>query len=132
MRRIIVNVENEVGVIAAVSKILADQEINIVNMNTADIDDTGVISISTEDDDHDKALWWLADAGYKAMTEEALVVTMPDEPGALAKVAEKLAGESINIVSIHIVNRAHGHTTVSLSTDDQDKARALMKDALVT
>ncbi len=132
MRSIIVNVENEVGVIAAVSKILADQEINIVNMNTADIDDTGVISISTEDDDHDKALWWLADAGYKAMTEEALVVTMPDEPGALAKVAEKLAGESINIVSIHIVNRAHGHTTVSLSTDDQDKARALMKDALVT
>lgn len=132
MRSIIVNVENEVGVIAAVSKILADQEINIVNMNTADIDDTGVISISTEDDDHDKALWWLADAGYKAMTEEALVVTMPDEPGALAKVAEKLAGESVNIVSIHIVNRAHGHTTVSLSTDDQDKARALMKDALVT
>ena len=52
---------------------------------------------------------WLADAGYKAMTEEALVVTMPDEPGALAKVAEKLAGESINIVSIHIVQpRATG------------------------
>ena len=123
MKQITVNVENEVGVIAGVTSVLSNNGINILSLSTEVMEDAGVIFITTEDEDHDKALWWLADAGYKAMTDETLVITMPDEPGALAKVAERFRDHDINIQSLHIINRAHGHTTVSLSTDNQDKAR---------
>lgn len=131
MKQITVNVENEVGIIAGVTNVLSNNGINILSLSTEVMDDSGVIFITTEDEDHDKALWWLADAGYKAMTDETLVITMPDEPGALAKVANQFRDHGINIHSLHIINRAHGHTTVSLSTDDQDKARELVKDQLV-
>ncbi len=132
MKRITIDVQNEVGVIARITGILADNDINIRNLNTELMDEDGMVFITTEDEDHDKALWWLADAGFKAMTEETLIISMPDQPGALAKVAEKFRDHNINILSIHIVHRIHGDTFISVSTDDQDKARELFRDQLVS
>ena len=82
MKQITVNIENEVGVIAGITGVLSKNGINILSLSTEVMEDSGVIFITTEDADHDKALWWLADAGYKAMTDETVVITMPDEPGA--------------------------------------------------
>ena len=131
MKRIAVNVKNEIGAIASVAKVFADHHINITSLNTEFMDDTGVIFISTADEDHDKSLWALADAGYRAITEEALLLRLRDEPGALAKVADKLRSANINIQSLHILNRSNGNTTVSLSTEDQDTARELVSEYLV-
>ena len=49
-----------------------------------------------------------------------------DEPGALAKVAERLKQAGINIQSLQIVDRREGYTTVAIVTDDRSKAESLM------
>ena len=124
MPRIIVMAKNEVGVIADISRVLADSDINIETISTEALDDKGTISLTT--DDYDGALRALTDAGFKTVTDDSLLVSLRDEPGALAKVAEKLKQGGVNIQSLHIVNRRGDYTTVAILTDDRSKAEGLL------
>ena len=132
MQRIIVNVKNEVGILAELTSLLADQGINIIGIDAEGSDESGVIVITTEDEDHHDALWHIANSGFKAISDESLVIRLRDEPGALAKVADRFRRNNINILSLHIVNRTEGFTTVSVSADDLETARRLVAEEIVT
>lgn len=124
MPRIIVMAKNEVGVIADISRVLADNDINIETISTEALDDKGSISLTTND--YDGALRALTDAGFKTVTDDSLLVSLRDEPGALAKVAEKLKQGGVNIQSLQIVDRRGDHTTVAILTDDRGKTEGLL------
>ena len=124
MPRIIVMAQNEVGVIADISRVLADSSINIETIGVESLGDKGSISLTT--DDYDGALLALTSAGFKTVSDESLLVRLQDEPGALAKVAERLKQAGINIQSLQIVDRREGHTTVAIVTNDRAKAEDLM------
>ncbi len=127
--RIIIMVKNEVGVIADITRALADADINILTINTEDSGETGVVILTTED--NDRALDVLTVAGFKAVIDDALVVRLRDEPGALAKVAERFERMGVNIQSLHILDRYAGHTTVAISADDRAKAEALVDREII-
>ena len=130
MNRIIVMAKNEVGVIADISRVLADKGLNIETISAEALGDKGVVTLTTND--YDEALRALTDAGFKTVADEAIVLRLRDEPGALARVAEKLKDAGVNLQSLHIVDRRDGHTTVALTADDRARAEALVdKDALV-
>ena len=124
MERIIVMVKNEVGVIADIAASLADSSINILTMDTESTGDTGIVIITT--DDNDRALGVLTSGGFKAIIDDALVIRLRDEPGALAKVAAKFKQSGVNIQSLHILDRYDGYTMVALSADDRATAEALV------
>ena len=124
MPRIIVMAKNEVGVIADISRVLADNEINIETISTEALDDKGSISLTT--DDYDGALRALTEAGFKTVTDDSLLVNLRDEPGALARVAEKLKQGGVNIQSLQIVDRRGDYTTVAILTDDRAKTEGLL------
>ena len=130
MPRIIVLAKNEVGVIADISRVLADSSINIETISVEALGDKGSISLTA--DDYDGALFALTAAGFKTVSDESLLVRLQDEPGALAKVAERLKQEGINIQSLQIVDRREGYTTVAIVTDDRARAEDLMdREAIV-
>ena len=130
MNRIIVMARNEVGVIADISKVLAEKGLNIETISAEALGDKGVVTLTT--DDYDEALRTLTEAGFKTVADEALVLRLKDEPGALAKVAERFKDAGVNLQSLHIVDRRGGYTTVALTADDRDRAEALVdKEALV-
>ena len=130
MSRIIVMAKNEIGVIADISRVLADSRINIETISTEALDDMGTISLTT--DDYDGALRALTTAGFKTVTDDSLIVSLRDEPGALAKVAEKLKQGGVNIQSLHIVERRGDYTTVAILPDDRAKAEGLLdKESIV-
>lgn len=124
MSRIIITVKNEVGVVADISKALADRNINIEGINAQTTEDTGIITLET--DDPDNSLVALADAGFKAVIDDFLVFRLRDEPGALAKVAGRFKDAGINIQSMHIINRYGGYATIALSADDRQTAAAIV------
>ena len=72
---------------------------------------------------------FLWSAGFKAVSDESLVLRLPDEPGALAKVAERFKQAGVNIQSLHILERQAGHTIVALAADDRAKAETLVDKA---
>ena len=126
MKRITVAVQDRVGVIAGVTEALAEAGVNLVAINTERTGETGLVTISTEEGDHDRALQCLVNAGYRAVTDEALLIRLKDEPGALAKVAARFREAGINIQSLHILDRHEGYATVALDTEDREATAALL------
>ena len=123
-------VKDDVGVIAGITRVLAEAGVNLRSLNTEYTDDTGLVIITA--DDTDEALRVLTDAGYRAVIDDVLVIRLPDEPGALARVAEKFRHAGVNIQSLHILDRHAGYATVALAADDRDQAEKLIgQDAIV-
>ena len=122
MERIVIMARDEVGVLSDITGALASANINIQSINTQVNGEQGTIIIST--DDTDRALLALAEAGYSAVTDDAMIIRLKDEPGALARIAQRFSEESINILSIHILDRKDGFATIALATSQEDRPRA--------
>ena len=130
MERIIVMAQSEVGVIADITAALAGAGINILSVNTENTGETGLVILTTED--NDDALHALMDAGFRAVIDDVLVFRLRDEPGALAKVAQNFKDAGVNIQSLHILDRHGNYVTFALSSDNRAKAEALVgPEALV-
>ena len=129
MQRIIIMAENRVGVIAEISRALAVDGINIETLDTKDVGSSGIVILTT--DHPNKALHALKNAGFKAVSDDAIIIKLVDEPGALAKVAEKFKRANVNIRSIHILNCQDGYSMVALTTNDRAKAEALIDSRIM-
>ena len=130
MKQIIIPVPDRPGVVADVSEALAAAGVNIEDMDAEGAADKGVIILSV--DHYDVALRALQEAGFGAITEDALVLQLFNEPGALAKVARRLGEASINIRSLRIAKHLGSETLVTLVTDREEEARELLRDCLVS
>ena len=119
--RIVIMADNQVGAIAGITTVLADAGVNLESINTQENNRQGAVIITT--DHSDRALYALNQAGYKAVGDEVLVLQVPDRPGALASVAQRLKDARVNIQSMHILDRHDGRAMIALTTDDQDRAQ---------
>ncbi|MCY4554967.1 MAG: ACT domain-containing protein [Chloroflexi bacterium] len=122
VNRIIVMAPDEVGVIADISKVLADEGVNVETINVEVFGEE--VSVVLTIDQYDHALYMLNQAGFKAVSDDALVVRLADEPGTLAAMAGSLKDAGVNIVSMHILSRQAGHAMIALKTDNRTDAIA--------
>jgi hypothetical protein len=124
MERIIIIVRDEVGVIAGVTRALADRGVNIESLDTERTGGQGIVTLTTNDTD--RALLALKDAGFRAATDDSLIFRLTDEPGALARIAKRFRDAGLNIQSLHILDRRAGSTIVALTCLDRAKAETLL------
>jgi len=129
MREIMVVTQNRAGLLADISETLANRGINIETIDADELHDTAVVELTV--DRYDEALRSLRDAGFEAVTEDALLVRLKDEPGALAKVARKFKDANIDLRSVRFIRRETGYAYVAIATDRTKEARALIKDWVV-
>ena len=123
--RIIIMVNNEVGVLADITGLLAGAGINVESMNTQTAQERGAIIMTVNDTDH--ALSILNQAGYKAVSDDSVVVRLRDEPGALAGVADRLRQAGVNIQNLHILARQDGYALIALTTSDRAATEAAIR-----
>lgn len=83
---------NKPGVLADVCQSLSDNNINIRGLSVSDTVDHAVVRLIV--DDPIKAIHLLGEHGVLVVETDVLAVDVDDQPGALAKVARKLAGKS--------------------------------------
>ena len=124
MQRIVVMAENRIGAIAQIASTLAEGGVNLSSIATEDEGQHGVVIITTDQTDH--ALAILNQAGFKAVSDEALLVQLPDQPGALADLASVIKDASINIRTFHIIERRKDYVTAAITTDDQARAKTAL------
>ena len=117
------------GIVADIAERLGARSINIQQMNVTDDHVHGIVFLEAEP--YDEALRVLAEAGYDAISEDLIVIRLKDEPGALARVSARFREPQINIHSMRFVRRDGGWATVILSTNHNERARALLADCLV-
>lgn len=129
MKQITIPIESRPGELARITRLLADADVNIQSLDTMEDEEQGILVLTV--DRYDTALRLLRDAGYQAVTEDAIVIRVIDEPGALARVASRLAEAGVNVRSLHILRRRKGKPSlVSLVTDDNEAASKQVEDLL--
>ena len=94
-RQLSVAIENQPGRLAAISKAMAAQGINIKDLSVVDNVEQGMIRIGTSDPAACKAL--LVREGFYVVEADVLVLILRDSPGKLAVVCQALADAQINI-----------------------------------
>ena len=128
--RIIVSVPHESGSLAKVTEVLGETGICIESIDGDLAGQLGVIILRTNDDQ--AALLALLEADLRAVGPGAIVLHLPDQPGALASIAQLLSEHGLNVRTIHIVHRVAGRAVIAVTTDDDDAAISLLdKDSLL-
>ncbi len=130
MKQITIVAESAPGLLAQVSEILAARGINIETLNAETVQDYGVVILTV--DRYDEALAALRDAGLHAVSEDAIIIRIEDEPGALARISQRFHDAQIRLRSVRIIRRSAGHGLVALSTDRTEEALDLVRDVLIS
>ncbi len=129
MKQLTVLVPNQPGQLAIITRALAAQGVNIEDFDVESHGADGLISLTV--DKYDDALRALRDAGYRAVTQDTLLVRLEDKPGALAIVAAQLKDAGIDLRSMHIIRRTGTVSIATLVTDNNPRAAEVLKDVLI-
>lgn len=130
MKQITIIAESHPGVMADIADTLANSGINSENIDAETFNGSAVIILSV--DKYDAALYELSKLPrLKAVSEDAIVVRIPNQPGALAQISKRFADANINIRSIRFIERCDNYGLVAISTERSDTAIDLVKDVIV-
>ena len=118
---------NKPGVLAQVTKAMADAKVNIVAMTLVDSQEHGVMRMVVEKPDGARQV--LKRLNLPTTEAEVLTLELSNHPGALADVAQLLAKNHININYAYVSSGAPGgRTTGIFKVNDPKKAMKLLKD----
>jgi hypothetical protein len=94
-KQVSVFLENKLGRLNEITRILGDAEINISAFTIADTSDFGVLRMIVPDPD--KAVEVLKTNGFSVQTTRVVLMKTPNKPGTLARALQILSGENIFI-----------------------------------
>ena len=118
--------QNKPGRLAAVTKVLAKEKINIRATTIATSDTFGVINLIV--DDPERAGKALTEAGMTVTLSRVLAVVIPDQPGGLDRLTQILLAENINIENAYgFVLEGHRKAVFVVGVDQFEKAEALLE-----
>ena len=118
--------ENKPGRLAAVTRVLAKEKINIRATTIATSDTFGVINLIV--DAPKRAEEALTKAGMTVTLSRVLAVVIPDQPGGLDQLTQLLLAENININNAYgFVLEGHQKAIFVVSVDQIEKAEALLE-----
>ncbi len=116
-----VTLENKPGQAAKLAAALARAKVNIEAISVVDAADVGVVRLVTSSNAKAKAA--LRRAGMNVVQQPVVIARLPNEPGALAAAAKKLAAAGVNISYLYgSAARAGEPSTVVMGVSDVAQA----------
>lgn len=118
---------NRPGALSRVCTELASAEINIHALAISDTVDHAVVRMVVSDPT--KALMILGERGVLALENDVLMIESNNEPGVLAKIADRLAKAEINIEYAYLATSPKSQQGLMiLRPSDVEKARRALHD----
>jgi len=118
--------QNRPGNLAKIASALAAKRINITGLYASDARGRSPLRLLVSDARRAKAA--LRAAGFRVTDEPAVVLSLPDKPGQLAKVAGKLARARVNInYGYATVGRRAKRAQVVLGVNNAAAARRALR-----
>lgn len=131
MKQLSIITENKLGVVTNISEALATESVNIESLD-AELAGNQVIVVLNVDQ-YDKAMQIIHKLkNMKIVTEDAILVKLTNQPGALAKVARRFTDAGIGLRSVRFINRDNHFALVAISTNRTEEALQLVADILVS
>jgi hypothetical protein len=120
-RQLSIAIENQPGRLAAISRALARESINIRDLSVVDNVEQGMIRLVTSDPARCKAV--LLELGLYVVEADVLEMILTDIPGKLAVLSQALADAQINIdYAYGSEDRAQEHIRVLMKVSNLQKA----------
>ncbi len=129
MKEITLVTPSRAGLMADISDALGKAGISIESLDAFTVREWDIVQLTVAD--YNRALKVLRDAGFDAITEDAVVVNLKDQPGALAQVTRRLQKAGIRMRSVRILHRQAGEAMVAISMDRTEEGMKLIEDLLV-
>ncbi len=125
-RQFSVFLENRVGALAALCKIISESSINLLAICAVDTVEEAVLRMVAEDEDG--TLVALKKAGFQVVETEVLLVELDNVPGATGRMATRLANSHVNIDYVYASSHPSGSKAyLVLRTHQMDKALEILK-----
>ncbi len=131
MKQLSIISENRFGILTEISEALANAEVNIESIDAELVGDHVVIVLIAEPYDRARQVVHQF-PDMQVVTEDAILVKLRNEPGALAKIARRFTDAGVGVRSVRFIQRDENYGLVAISTDRTDKAMALVSDVLVS
>ncbi len=129
MKAFVVATEDRPGELARLGEAMGTAGVNVSALAGLTGEGAGLIGFLVSDEAGARGA--LRAAGIEAKEVEVIRVALPDEPGALGKVARKLATAGVNIELALSTGISHGMAGVVLAVSDARKARTLLGELVV-
>jgi len=127
IKQISIFLENEPGRLVKVAKILGNANINIRALTVAETSDFGILRLIV--DDPERAYSILKENNIVVVMDDVLGVEVVDKPGGLARIAEILSNQNINIEYVYaFVTNSHEKAFIVLRVDEQERAINVLKE----
>lgn len=127
LKQVSIFIENKSGRLAEVTRVMADNDIDISALSIADTTDFGILRLIVSKPD--KAVRVLDENGFTVGITDVIAVAVDDRPGGLYHVLETLENEKIDIEYMYafIGNTASGRAMVILRVEDPATAADTLK-----
>lgn len=112
VKEVVVIAENTPGVLHSVAKDVGGKGINIDAISAYAMGDFAVFRLITPDVYTTSKILEKNPYVRSVRIEEAILIRLPDRPGELAKVTERLYKRGVNLESVYISNKYDGVTEV--------------------
>ena len=128
VRQISIFLENRSGRLASVLREVGRAGVNIRALSLADTSDFGILRLIV--DNVDKGVQALRETGHTVSLTEVLAVEVPDHPGGLAGILDKLSAANLNVEYMYaFVCRATEKAVVVFRFEDVDHAVATLQSS---
>ena len=129
--QISVFLENRAGQLAEITKILAENAVDLRAISIAETADYGILRLIV--DDAEKATSLLLKHGYLLSMTPVLVVAVPDAPGGIAPVLATLAEGNIDIEYMYsLFTHIEGKAYIVFRVAEAEKFIALLESHGIT
>lgn len=129
--QISVFLENRAGQLAEITKILAENAVDLRAISIAETADYGILRLIV--DDAEKATSLLLKHGYLLSMTPVLVVAVPDAPGGIAPVLATLAEGNIDIEYMYsLFTHIEGKAYIVFRVAEAEKFTALLESHGIT
>jgi len=123
MQEFNVSLTDKPGELADVASAVGDGGINILGCVGMSHSSPSVTMVTDDDEGTAKLL---KSMGRDFETNELILTTLSNEPGALASMANKLSNAKINIISFYIMKMELDAADVALTTDNPEKTKEIL------
>jgi hypothetical protein len=129
MKAFVVATEDRPGELSRIGEAMGTAGVNITALAGLTGEGAGLVGFLVSDEAGARGA--LRAAGIETKEVEVIRIALADEPGALGKVARKLATAGVNIELVLSTGISHGKGGVVLAVSDPRRARALLGDLVV-
>ena len=118
-----VTLKDKPGELATVASAVGDKGINILGCVGMGRSSASVTMVTDDEAATSKVL---ESMGRKFETNELIITSLSNKPGALAEMAMKLSESDINIISLYIMKMEQGMADIALTTDNPSKTKEIL------